>query len=56
MARYESDLTLFIKELKKQNPELEKKQLEGRARLWDVPQNTELQKEFDEATIVKPAS
>lgn len=32
---YESDITKFIKELKAQNPELERKQREGRAIWWD---------------------
>jgi hypothetical protein len=34
---YESDHTLFIKELKKQNPGMEKGQQDGRALLWDRP-------------------
>ena len=33
--RYESDHTLFIKELKSQKPHLEEGQREGRALLWD---------------------
>ena len=32
---YESDHTLFIKQLKAQKPELEDQQREGRALLWD---------------------
>jgi hypothetical protein len=32
---YESDITKFIKELKAAKPELEAKQKEGRALLWD---------------------
>ena len=51
MAKYESDITLFIQELKKQRPELEKKQAQGRARLWDKPQDTSLQREFDAVEI-----
>ena len=34
---YESDHTLFIKELKKQNPGMEQGQIDGRALLWDRP-------------------
>ena len=34
---YESDHTLFIKELKKQNPGMEQGQQDGRALLWDKP-------------------
>ena len=32
---YESDVTLFLKQLKKDKPELQAQQVEGRARLWD---------------------
>ena len=32
---YESEATLFLKDLKKNNPHLEESQREGRARLWD---------------------
>jgi hypothetical protein len=32
---YESDVTKFIKELKAKNPDLERKQREGRAIWWD---------------------
>lgn len=33
--RYESEATLFLKNLKQQNPNIEKNQREGRALLWD---------------------
>jgi hypothetical protein len=32
---YESDLTKFLKSLKAQNPDLERRQREGRAIWWD---------------------
>ena len=51
MARYESDFTLFMKEMNKKQPDLYEKQLEGRARLWDNPQDTSLQRQFDAAKI-----
>lgn len=35
MAAYESDLTRFIRELKAKQPDLERRQREGRALLWD---------------------
>ncbi len=35
MAQYESDVTRFIKDLKAKNPDLERKQREGRAIWWD---------------------
>ena len=54
MARYESEFTLFMKDLKKQRPDLEKKQPEGRERLWDVPFDATLQRQFDAAKIENP--
>ncbi len=51
MARYESEFTLFMQELKKSKPELEKQQAEGRARLWDQPQNAGLLRDFDAASL-----
>ncbi|AOY92972.1 DUF3460 domain-containing protein [Cupriavidus sp. USMAA2-4] len=35
MALYESDITQFLKTLKKEQPSLEAEQREGRALLWD---------------------
>lgn len=35
MAEYESDLTKFIRELKSKQPDLERRQREGRAIWWD---------------------
>ncbi|HYS14503.1 MAG TPA: DUF3460 family protein [Burkholderiaceae bacterium] len=32
---YESDITRFIRELKAKNPDLDRKQREGRAIYWD---------------------
>jgi hypothetical protein len=51
MAKYESDITLFVQELKKQHPEIEQQQAEGRARLWDTPQDSALQRAFDAAEM-----
>jgi hypothetical protein len=51
MAKYESDITLFVEELKKKNPKLEQQQADGRARLWDKPQDSGLQRDFDAAEI-----
>lgn len=34
---YESDITTFLKALKKSKPELEAQQKQGRALLWDKP-------------------
>jgi hypothetical protein len=35
MAHYQSKITLFLNDLKNNNPDIEKGQLEGRALLWD---------------------
>lgn len=37
-TRYESEMTRFLKELKKKNPKIEEEQRQGRARLWDRPE------------------
>ena len=34
-SQYESEFTKFMKELKQQKPDLEEKQRQGRALLWD---------------------
>ncbi len=51
MARYESDITLFLKQLKKDQPELTQQQLDGRARLWDKAQNLREQRDANESNI-----
>ena len=53
MARYESEITLFLKELKKEEPQLEQQQREGRARLWDKAQDLRTQRELDAAEIAQ---
>ena len=40
---YESDVTLFLKQLKKDKPDLQAKQVAGRARLWFIKQNNTCQ-------------
>lgn len=37
MKHYESEITKFLKELKKQNPAIEAKQLAARQDFWDKP-------------------
>lgn len=48
---YESDVTLFLKQLKKDKPELQAQQVAGRARLWDKEINTEQQEQFKAARV-----
>jgi hypothetical protein len=50
---YESDTTLFIHQLKAQRPELEQQQRDGRALLWDRPQDREAQQEFKAARVAQ---
>ena len=38
---YESDITRFINEYKTKHPDTEKRQLEGRALLWDKQQDAD---------------
>ena len=39
MKKYKSQATQFLEQLKAQKPHLEQAQREGRALLWDKPQN-----------------
>ena len=41
MKKYKSQATQFLEQLKSQKPHLEQAQREGRALLWDKPQNPE---------------
>ncbi|CAM4046499.1 DUF3460 family protein [Bordetella tumulicola] len=48
---YESEITRFLKAYKASHPDTEERQLEGRARLWDQPQNPELLEGFRAARV-----
>ncbi|HLS16914.1 MAG TPA: DUF3460 family protein [Paenalcaligenes sp.] len=48
---YESEITEFLKNYKKQHPDTEQRQREGRARLWDKYIDPELQEGFKEAKV-----
>ena len=50
-TNYESEITLFLKDYKKSHPGTEERQREGRARLWDKPQDQELQEGFRAARV-----
>ena len=43
---YESEITQFLKHYKQQHPDVEQRQREGRARLWDKNLDPELQEQF----------
>ncbi len=50
---YVSEASLFIEQLKKAKPTLEAEQRQGRALLWDKPQNAQEQNAFDAARIAQ---
>ncbi|OZI27415.1 DUF3460 domain-containing protein [Bordetella genomosp. 7] len=50
-SHYESDITRFLKSYKAQHPDVEQRQREGRARLWDKKQDTELLEAFRAARV-----
>lgn len=43
---YESEITRFLKQYKQQHPDIEQRQREGRARLWDKNLDPEQQEQF----------
>jgi hypothetical protein len=53
MADYESDLTRFIRELKSRQPDLERRQREGRAIWWDKDLDPEQLKRWQESKIAQ---
>lgn len=48
---YESEITRFLKDYKKGHPDAEQRQREGRARLWDKSQDSELLDGFRAARV-----
>lgn len=48
---YESDITRFLRELKRDRPQLEERQRQGRAIWWDRPQDLEAQKRYKAARV-----
>ncbi len=48
---YKSDVTQFIDSLKSRDPQLEERQRQGRALLWDKELNRDDQKGFREAKV-----
>lgn len=48
---YESDITRFLNDFKKQHPETDAKQREGRGRLWDKPIDPQLQEGYRSAAV-----
>ncbi|MFM2345761.1 MAG: hypothetical protein RL654_514 [Pseudomonadota bacterium] len=50
---YQSDATQFIESLKQKDPQLEQRQREGRALLWDREQDRNAQAGFNDARIAQ---
>jgi hypothetical protein len=48
---YQSEVTQFLEGYRKSHPDVEQRQREGRARLWDKPQDLELQEGFRSARV-----
>lgn len=55
MKPYESDITKFIRELKRRQPDLERKQREGRAIWWDKEIDFDELRAYEQAKVpLKP--
>lgn len=54
-AGYVSDITLFLRELKAENPDLERQQRAGRAIWWDKDVDPDLYGRFRDSTLPQPA-
>jgi hypothetical protein len=52
---YKSDVTSFIESLKAKKPTLEREQREGRALLWDKPQDRDAQADYAESRVPQQA-
>ena len=50
-SHYQSDITKFLQEYKKQHPDVEQRQREGRGLLWDKVLDPELQEGFRAARV-----
>lgn len=49
--QYTSEITQFLQAYKSAHPDTEQRQRDGRARLWDKPQDPELAEEFKQARV-----
>jgi len=50
---YESDTTQFIRQLKREKPELEAQQRQGRELLWDKQLDRDIQSQFKAARVAQ---
>ena len=54
-VNYESEITRFLRELKRQDPAIEPGQHEGRAIWWDKNLDADLYRRFRESRVPQPA-
>jgi Protein of unknown function (DUF3460) len=54
-GNYESEITRFLKELKRQDPAIEPGQHEGRAIWWDKNLDLDLYRRFSDSDVPQPA-
>jgi len=52
---YESEITRFLRELKKKNPDIERGQREGRAIFWDKDIDADLYRRYQASDVPQPA-
>jgi len=52
---YESEITRFLRELKKKNPDIERGQREGRAIFWDKDIDADLYRRYEASDVPQPA-
>lgn len=50
---YKSDVTQFIDSLKQRDPQMEERQRQGRALLWDKAIDRQAQQEYREAQVAQ---
>lgn len=55
MATYESELTTFLRDLRKTDPGLERRQQEGRALWWDRHLDPDELRRWRESRVPQPA-
>ena len=49
--QYTSEITQFLQKFKTEHPDIEQRQRDGRARLWDRLQGSELAEGFKQARV-----
>ncbi|MEP6607720.1 MAG: DUF3460 family protein [Burkholderiaceae bacterium] len=55
LKSYQSDITRFLADLKRNNPEIERGQREGRAMFWDKRIDADLYRRYEASDVPQPA-